>query len=1031
MNEKIAGDFEVDYAKSGRSTCKTCRSTISQGTLRLGVLTQSRFFDGLQQSWHHVSCILKKPAAKRLRAAEDIHGFMNLRWKDQELLRGKIGTNIPSATHKPEDPCQVEYAKSNRSKCRACGEVIEARQLRVSFPVESGTSAWHHLDCFFKHYSEKCSTVDDFEGWQLLEKDDLDILRSHIQEGIRTDGSTAKQGTLSKEIASRGKADKTWADESAPEARSSLSTAAAVDEIDGITSVTCIQGGPKEEAELQTKLREQAAAVWAMRDLLSQNIGKRNKSFCIHLLHMNGINVPNSYTMDYLNSILADAMVFGVTELCPECGNSRLIPKEYEYRCPTYEEWGRCTYATDQPKFMKFSVPGDVDDEWLNEYEYVHREKILLKKGGQESAKPTGEVLNPSTDAKRCEAELKEIDTAKPFAQRSISCAGKLSQSQAHYRRLIEGAGGVYVSAITQELTFVVASQKEVKKNSNKIKQAEEMGIDIVDESYISDCIERGKRLNFRDSKYLLVDNNAALVPKKPERRKRKAGSEISERPAKTARVMVKGGAAVDPASHLQDTHHVLNEDDRLWSVVLSRTDVQRGTNSYYKLQLLQADSGQHEYVLFRSWGRIGTAIGGTTKDVGPKDEMKELFCHHYEEKSGNIFGEKPMKMPGKMFPLEVEFADDEDLDTNSAVTPGSKTTLPEQIQRLLKLIFDVHTMKQTLKEMEIDLSKLPLGKISNNMITEAYNVLAEALNVVDSPRRIVGLSNKFFTLVPHDFGSGNAPLLDNEGIIRDKLQMLDTLKDIEIATTLLRKNPNAGVQSDEDPLDVHYRNLKTQLEVIAKESEEYKIVSKCAETTHAPTHSEYSLDVINVFRVERECEAERYMKYSQDIPNKKLLWHGSRVTNYAGILSQGLRIAPKEAPVTGYMFGKGIYFADMVSKSANYCFASASQTTGLLLLSEVALGDEYLRAAADYVTALPEGKHSTKGCGTTGPAEFVPLSDAEPEVLVPMGPPTEQSLPGKTRKSDLLYNEYIVYNTHQARIRYLVEVKFKFKHSR
>jgi poly [ADP-ribose] polymerase len=36
--------------------------------------------------------------------------------------------------------------------------------------------------------------------------------------------------------------------------------------------------------------------------------------------------------------------------------------------------------------------------------------------------------------------------------------------------------------------------------------------------------------------------------------------------------------------------------------------------------------------------------------------------------------------------------------------------------------------------------------------------------------------------------------------------------------------------------------------------------------------------------------------------------------------LSQGLRIAPPEAPVTGYMFGKGIYFADMVSKSANYC---------------------------------------------------------------------------------------------------------------
>jgi len=54
----------------------------------------------------------------------------------------------------------------------------------------------------------------------------------------------------------------------------------------------------------------------------------------------------------------------------------------------------------------------------------------------------------------------------------------------------------------------------------------------------------------------------------------------------------------------------------------------------------------------------------------------------------------------------------------------------------------------------------------------------------------------------------------------------------------------------------------------------------------------------------------------------------------------QGLRIAPPEAPVTGYMFGKGIYFADMVSKSANYCFTSHVNSVGLMLLCEVALGN-------------------------------------------------------------------------------------------
>ena len=42
---------------------------------------------------------------------------------------------------------------------------------------------------------------------------------------------------------------------------------------------------------------------------------------------------------------------------------------------------------------------------------------------------------------------------------------------------------------------------------------------------------------------------------------------------------------------------------------------------------------------------------------------------------------------------------------------------------------------------------------------------------------------------------------------------------------------------------------------------------------------------------------------------------------------------------ILGYMFGKGIYFADMVSKSANYCMTSKANPTGFLLLADVALG--------------------------------------------------------------------------------------------
>jgi poly [ADP-ribose] polymerase len=48
---------------------------------------------------------------------------------------------------------------------------------------------------------------------------------------------------------------------------------------------------------------------------------------------------------------------------------------------------------------------------------------------------------------------------------------------------------------------------------------------------------------------------------------------------------------------------------------------------------------------------------------------------------------------------------------------------------------------------------------------------------------------------------------------------------------------------------------------------------------------------------VDREGEAQQYEPF-RDLHNRMLLWHGSRTTNFAGILSQGLRIAPPEAPV-------------------------------------------------------------------------------------------------------------------------------------
>lgn len=89
------------------------------------------------------------------------------------------------------------------------------------------------------------------------------------------------------------------------------------------------------------------------------------------------------------------------------------------------------------------------------------------------------------------------------------------------------------------------------------------------------------------------------------------------------------------------------------------------------------------------------------------------------------------------------------------------------------------------------------------------------------------------------------------------------------------------------------------------------------------------------------------------------MLWHGSRTTNYVGILSEGLRIAPPDAPVTGYMFGKGIYFSDVPSKAANYCHATINNNEGILVLSEVALGTMHEVYRSEKFSKPPMYYHS------------------------------------------------------------------------
>lgn len=157
---------------------------------------------------------------------------------------------------------------------------------------------------------------------------------------------------------------------------------------------------------------------------------------------------------------------------------------------------------------------------------------------------------------------------------------------------------------------------------------------------------------------------------------------------------------------------------------------------------------------------------------------------------------------------------------------------------------------------------------------------------------------------------------------------------------------------------------MECKITPIDSKTAKYKFLSDYINKSQGSTHSSHKC--VEIFEIERKGEAK---KFKSKIGNETLLWHGSGYYNFGGILSQGLRIAPPEAPMHGYMFGKGVYFADVASKSVSYTNAHASNGTGLMLLCNVALGKPRPLFTSSYsANILPKGTNSTHGVGRSIP---------------------------------------------------------------
>ena len=150
----------------------------------------------------------------------------------------------------------------------------------------------------------------------------------------------------------------------------------------------------------------------------------------------------------------------------------------------------------------------------------------------------------------------------------------------------------------------------------------------------------------------------------------------------------------------------------------------------------------------------------------------------------------------GDYVEIEIKYDDDEKPQPKKEATSSKpkkkvESKMDNGLQKLMGLIFDVQVMNNTMKEIGYDAKKMPLGRLGDSTIKEAYSILADLSKAVKNKdtKQFNPLSSKFYSLIPHDFGfkAMSNFVLNNDEKIKEKIKMLEAISDMKITTKILQ----------------------------------------------------------------------------------------------------------------------------------------------------------------------------------------------------------------------------------------------------
>ena len=113
----------------------------------------------------------------------------------------------------------------------------------------------------------------------------------------------------------------------------------------------------------------------------------------------------------------------------------------------------------------------------------------------------------------------------------------------------------------------------------------------------------------------------------------------------------------------------------------------------------------------------------------------------------------------------------------------------------------------------------------------------------------LLDASTRFYSKIPHSFGSKAPPILLSKEQLKEKILLLDELLQLERTAQIIRSANSDDASSaaettkvSRSPIDVCYAKLHCDLNVLKPECSEYQLIQEMLTNTHGDTHRNFSL---------------------------------------------------------------------------------------------------------------------------------------------------------------------------------------------